>query len=113
MQVIYEDGVVIRSAAKIEEGDFVTLAPYASVLKATGKVVVVVSHIQRFGCQPEKDLTSHGGQSRSWSAEQGKGNKILSLDIISLAALRWWGWGRLCDVVLARPLRFLFLFLFS
>ena len=34
-------------------------------------VVVVVSHIQRIGCQPEK-TTLHGGQSRSWSAEQGK-----------------------------------------
>ena len=33
--------------------------------------VVVVSHIQRIGCQPEKS-TLHGGQSRSWSAEQGK-----------------------------------------
>ena len=35
-------------------------------------VVVVVSHIQRIGCQPEK-TTLHRGQSRSWSAEQGKG----------------------------------------
>ena len=34
----------------------------------------VVSHIQRIGCQPEK-TTLHGGQSRSWSAEQGKENK--------------------------------------
>ena len=34
-------------------------------------VVVVVSHIQRIGCQPEK-TTLHGGQSCSWSAEQGK-----------------------------------------
>ena len=34
-------------------------------------VVVVVSRIQRIGCQPEK-TTLHGGQSRSWSAEQGK-----------------------------------------
>ena len=31
---------------------------------------LVVSHIQRIGCQPEK-TTLHGGQSRSWSAEQG------------------------------------------
>ena len=37
-------------------------------------VVVVVSHIQRIGCQPEK-TTLHVGQSRSWSAEQGKENK--------------------------------------
>ena len=33
-------------------------------------VVVVVSHIEHIGCQPEK-ITWHGGQSRSWSAEQG------------------------------------------
>ena len=38
----------------------------------------VVSHIQRIGCQPEK-TTLHGGQSRSWSAEQGKENKRKSL----------------------------------
>ena len=37
-------------------------------------VVVVVSHIQRIGRQPEK-TTLHGGQSRSWSAEQGKKEK--------------------------------------
>ena len=37
-------------------------------------VVVVVSHIQRIGCQPKK-TTLHGGQSRSWSAEQGKRKK--------------------------------------
>ena len=41
-------------------------------------VVVVGSHIQRIGCQPEK-TTLHGGQSRSWSAEQGKENKRKSL----------------------------------
>ena len=41
-------------------------------------VVVVVAHIQRIGCQPEK-TTLHGGQSRSWPAEQGKENKIKSL----------------------------------
>ena len=41
-------------------------------------VVVVVSHIQRIGCQPEK-TTLHGGQSRSWSAEQRKENKRKSL----------------------------------
>ena len=38
----------------------------------------IVSHIQRIGCQPEQ-TTLHGGQSRSWSAEQGKENKIKSL----------------------------------
>ena len=44
------------------------------------KVVVVVSHIQRIGCQPENTSVSlHGGQSRSWSAEQEKENKIKSL----------------------------------
>ena len=37
-------------------------------------VVVVISHIQRIGCQHEK-TTLHGGQSRSWSAEQGKEKK--------------------------------------
>ena len=36
-------------------------------------LLVVVSHIQRIGYQPEK-TTLHGGQSRSWSAEQE--NKI-------------------------------------
>ena len=35
---------------------------------------LVVSHMQRIGCQPEKTAL-HGGQSRSWSAEQGKENK--------------------------------------
>ena len=40
-------------------------------------VVVVVSRIQRIGCQPEK-TSLHGGQSRSWSAEQGKKIKIKS-----------------------------------
>ena len=41
-------------------------------------IVVVVCHIQRIGCQPEK-TTLHGGQSRSWSAEQGKENNRKSL----------------------------------
>ena len=39
---------------------------------------VVVSHIQRIGCQPEKTIL-HGGQSRSWSTVQGKENKRKSL----------------------------------
>ena len=39
-------------------------------------VVVDVSHIQRIGCQPEK-TTLHGGQSRSWAAEQGKDKRGL------------------------------------
>ena len=49
-----------------------------SILYNRVVVVVVVSHIQRIGCQPEK-TTLHGGQSRSWSAEQGKENKRKSL----------------------------------
>ena len=40
--------------------------------------VVVVSHIQRIGCQPEKNFFTRG-QSRSWPAEQGKEN-IVQLD---------------------------------
>ena len=39
---------------------------------------VVVSHIQRTGCQPERTLL-HGGHSHSWSAEQEKENKKKSL----------------------------------
>ena len=35
---------------------------------------VVVSCIQRIGYQPEKYFI-HGGQSRSWSVEQGGGGK--------------------------------------
>ena len=41
-------------------------------------VAVVVSRIQRTGCQPVKTIL-HRGQSRSWSAEQGKENKRESL----------------------------------
>ena len=41
-------------------------------------LVVVFSHIQRIGCQPEK-TTLHSGESRSWSVEQGKENKRRSL----------------------------------
>ena len=41
----------------------------------TKPFVMIVSHIQRIGCQPEK-TTLHGGQSRSWSAEQGNGHHI-------------------------------------
>ena len=36
---------------------------------------VVVSHIQSIGCQPENTRSLHGGQSGSWSAEQGKEKK--------------------------------------
>ena len=41
--------------------------------------VVVVAHIQRIGCEPEK-TTLHGGQYRSWSAEQGKTKRKKSLE---------------------------------
>ena len=41
-------------------------------------VIVVVFLIQHIGCQPE-ETTLHGGQSRSWSAEQRKENKRESL----------------------------------
>ena len=39
-----------------------------------GVVVAVVSHIQRIGCQPEKNYFTRW-QSRSWSAEQGEKEK--------------------------------------
>ena len=42
-------------------------------------VVDVVPHIQRIGCQPEKTTLHGGGQSRLWSAEQGKKRKRKSL----------------------------------
>ena len=41
-------------------------------------VAVVLSHIQRIDCQPER-AALHGGQSHSWSVEQGKENKKESL----------------------------------
>ena len=44
------------------------------ILTSTSVVAAVVSHIQRIGYQPEKN-TLHGGQSRLWSAEQGKEEK--------------------------------------
>ena len=37
-------------------------------------LLLLLSHIQRIGCQPEKTIL-HGGQSRSWSAEEGKKEK--------------------------------------
>ena len=40
-------------------------------------VAVVVSHIQRIGCQPEK-TTLHGGQSRSWSAPDITDDSLLN-----------------------------------
>ena len=39
--------------------------------RASEQEETVVSHIQRIDCQPEK-TTLHGGQSHSWSAEQGE-----------------------------------------
>ena len=55
------------------------IQPFLSLVDCEVKFcVVVVSHIQRIGCQPVK-TTLHGGQSRSWSAEQGKENKRKSL----------------------------------
>ena len=62
----------ILGKIKIFVQDFV---PIRTALKGPKLViVVVVSHIQRIGCQPEK-TTLHGGQSRSWFAEQGKKKK--------------------------------------
>ena len=44
-----------------------------SVRKICSHINLVVSHIQRIGCQPEKILYLPGGQSRcSKSADQGK-----------------------------------------
>ena len=45
---------------------------------ATNALNVRNNNIQRSGCQPEK-TTLHGGQSRSWSAEEGIENKTKSL----------------------------------
>ena len=36
-----------------------------------GSMWLIVSHIQRIGCQPETTALHCGGQSQSWSAEQG------------------------------------------
>ena len=51
------------------------LSVYRKVSTQHTVFVVVVSHIQRIGCQPEKLLYIHGDQSRSWSAEQRKEKK--------------------------------------
>ena len=40
------------------------------IIMYLASIAIVVSHIQRIGCQPEKNYL-HGGQPRSWSAEQG------------------------------------------
>ena len=54
--------------------------------------LIAVSHIQRLGCQPEK-TTLHGGQSRSWSAEQGKVKSLPSVKAkeIRYGIVRWKG----------------------
>ena len=46
-----------------------------SVTDGVYVVVVVVSHMQRIGYQPEK-TTLYGGQSRVWSAEHEKKKKM-------------------------------------
>ena len=46
----------------------VSHGPVYQYNRMTLVVIVVVSHIQRIDCQPEKP-TLRGGQSRSWSAE--------------------------------------------
>ena len=53
---------------------------FVGVLQSRWHVVVVVSYIPRIGCQPEQTIL-HGGQSRSWSTEQGKKNKRKSLAV--------------------------------
>ena len=60
---------------------FAHFAPFTpSAIRITSTVVVVVvSPIQRIGCQPEK-TTLHGGQPRSsLSTEQRKNNKTKSM----------------------------------
>ena len=53
-----------------------TIFSSACLLFRTVVPNIIVSHIQRIGCQPEKTTFLHGGgQSRSWSAEQGKKRK--------------------------------------
>ena len=47
---------------------------FEGVFSQNTEDTVVVSHIQRIGCQPEK-TTLFGSQSCSWSSEQGKENK--------------------------------------
>ena len=37
-QVIYDDGIIVRSTASIESGAVVKIATPGSILKATGKV---------------------------------------------------------------------------
>ena len=49
----------------------VVCAAFGLTVSEAKTVVVVVCYIQRIGCQPGK-TTLHDGQSRSWSANQGK-----------------------------------------
>ena len=37
-QVVYREGIVVRSSAKIEDGRIIRIAPFGSILHATGKV---------------------------------------------------------------------------
>lgn len=38
MQVVYNDGIIVRSTAKIETGEVVKIVHPGDILKATGKV---------------------------------------------------------------------------
>lgn len=38
LQVIYDDGIIVRSTASIDSGAVVKIATPGSILKATGKV---------------------------------------------------------------------------
>ena len=65
----------------------VTLGPQyntgekSTVRYAVAVVVVVVSHIQRIGCQPEKKTILHGGQMKpfleSWSTSEAESSTIM------------------------------------
>ena len=67
--MVHGDVILVpEKAAPATRTTVMTHWPCAVALSA---VAVVVSHIQRIGCQPEK-TTLHVCQSRSRSAEQGK-----------------------------------------
>ena len=67
--------IVSRRVQRIHCTHSTTLKALNSLIKGCDLppvvVAVVVSHIQRIGCQPEKNYY-HGVQSRSWSADHGK-----------------------------------------
>ena len=64
-----QENIIFLCSADHEQG----WQPYpVDSYSAICVVVIVVSHIQRIGCQPEKTIFLHGGESRSWSAEQVK-----------------------------------------